>query len=98
MTHPQMLLVTNGNAPSPIAPQGRKLPLQLSTRPRASHRPIRFAKRAYSQEEIATAELMLEKLRRREDAAPDVFTEPLPKPFDADRTIEAVVEKLINMI
>ena len=54
------------------------------------------SRRAYTPSELATAKLMLDKLRRREDVAAAVLREPLPRPYDADRTLDAAIDRLLD--
>ena len=40
---------------------------------------------------------MLDKLRRREDVAAAVLRKPLPRPYDADRTLDAAIDRILDL-
>ena len=39
---------------------------------------------------------MLDKLHRREDVAAAVSRAPLPRPFDADRMLDVVIDRILD--
>jgi hypothetical protein len=57
----------------------------------------RSAKRAYSQEELATTAVMLKKLHRREDLT-SLIRHELPVEYDKGRAIDTVVDRLLRTI
>jgi hypothetical protein len=51
-----------------------------------------------SAEDLKCAAIMLEKLRRREDVVPDDSQPQSAGPYDSQRVIDAVIEKLLCVL
>jgi hypothetical protein len=71
-------------------------PMQLELQP--IYGSIPAINRQRSTSDIRCGSIMLEKLRRREEITPDDFFNSLPKPHAGEHVVDAVVDKLIDVL
>jgi hypothetical protein len=80
----------------PCAPKEIPLPPIMLERPMIKI--PRSASRQYSDSELSTAAAMMAKMRSRSDVIDHLRNQAPAVAFDADRTLDVVVEKLLDAI